>query len=195
MPDYSAMARELAPALSVFFHDYESTRDLGRGSVLPLTADIVGGLQTGDRFFRTDLGFACYYDGTRWLTTHEYSVTLTPFGLNPLPFAGAGPNTILLAALRTDVRAYYTRMALYMFTNTTNNAANYWVVTVGDSTAANFWVPDTHLDAVGQTTKDTANAVPGGASATYIGAQLTKVGAPGTVSALHVTGWYRLIVT
>lgn len=31
--------------------------------------------QTGDLFFRTDLGFLCYYTGTEWLTVEEYSTS------------------------------------------------------------------------------------------------------------------------
>ena len=31
---------------------------------------------SGDLYFRTDLGLLIYYDGTRWLTVNEYSVTV-----------------------------------------------------------------------------------------------------------------------
>jgi len=30
---------------------------------------------TGDRYWRTDLGLECYYDGTRWLTVQEYTLS------------------------------------------------------------------------------------------------------------------------
>ena len=35
----------------------------------------------GDRYFGTDLGWLCYYAGTRWLTMHEYAVDLSAVGV------------------------------------------------------------------------------------------------------------------
>ena len=148
----------------------------------------------GVPFFRTDLGWWIFNDGTRWLTVHEYAVSLTPFGLNPLPFAGAGPATILLAPIRSDYQAWYTHSDYYIFVNTTNNGTNYWALTFSDSGGTTFWAPSTIAAAVGQSTGDTVQAVAGSVAATYIALSLTKVGAPGTVGALNFTSYHRLIV-
>jgi hypothetical protein len=149
---------------------------------------------TGYLFFRTDLGWLCYYDGTRWLTAHEYTVSLNPFGLNPLPFSGAGPSTVLLAPVRSDYRLYHTRQALYIFISPTNSGVSYWSVTTSDSGATAFWGVNTSADAAGQITKETSLAVAGSVGAAYIQAQLTKSGTPSNVTAIHVTAYYRLVV-
>ncbi len=41
--------------------------DLGSGTAFPTT-----GVTAGVRFFRTDLGLWCYWDGTRWLSINQY---------------------------------------------------------------------------------------------------------------------------
>ena len=146
-------------------------------------------------FYRTDLGFLCYYDGTRWLTVAEYSADLVPFAINPLPFSGAGPSTVLLAPIRSDWRLWHTRQVLYLFINPTNNATNYWSMTTSDSGGTSFWGVNTSADAAGQITKETTLASIGTAGANYLQAQLTKTLAPSAVSAIHLMAYYRLVVT
>lgn len=153
------------------------------------------GIASGFVFFRTDLGMLCYYDGSRWLTVEVFGLTLAPFGLNPLPFAGAGPATLVLASVRSDYQIWFVYFAYYIFVNTTNNATNYWAITMTDTSGASLWTPNTSAAGVGQSSGETAAGVAGANGATYINAQLTKVNAPGTVGAFHLTAYYRLIVT
>lgn len=158
------------------------------GSSFPLSPP------TGMRWFRSDLDFDCFYDGTRWLTVQEYPLTLTPFFINPLPFSGAGPSTVLLAALRSDYRAWYTHLNYYIFVSTTNDSTNFWTLNVTDTGSTGIWAPSTNLAGVGQSVGDTTAGVLGGSGASYVLAQLTKHVSPGAVTALHVTVYHRLVI-
>jgi hypothetical protein len=159
----------------------------GAGTAFPT------GIAAGFMFFRTDLGFLCYYDGTRWLTVHEYSATLVPYGRSAQPYSG-GAGTLLIYPVRTDYVAYYTRAKAYLDVLTTNNGTNFWsfTLTVG-ATAA--WAFNTSADAAGTALnkEDTTGGVTAGTTFAKLDVS-SKTGAPGTL-AINVTYWYRLIVT
>lgn len=79
------------------------------------------------RFFRTDLGLDCYYDGTRWLTvgltTHGFVVTNT---LMPI---SASVNDNLQAVVDNGASGIWLeRIVVNTYVSTTNNASNYWTV-------------------------------------------------------------------
>ncbi len=95
------MIQQLRNDLAPYFLSYDAVRDLGSDTAFPVSADITGGLQASDRFFRTDLGWACYYDGARWLTVQEFQMDLTPYGRSAQPYSG-GATSLLLGPLRTD---------------------------------------------------------------------------------------------
>ena len=161
----------------------------GAGTAFP------SGIAAGFRFFRTDLGFDCYYDGTRWLTVHEYAAALNWFGLTALPYAGSGA-TLVLVPTRADYQLYVTRAALYAFTNGTNNGSNYWTFDLKDSADNVFWSPNTSAVAAGQYTTTAAIAAAAASpSIAYFNMTATKTGAPTSVGALHCTAYYRIIVT
>jgi len=134
--DYATIARELAPALSTYLHDYEGSRDLGRGTAFP-TAGLGGGaIQAGDRFFRTDLGFACYYDGTRWLTTD----ILTAQFAN-LTYSATADDFATLFPIAADYAPFLVRWDAWVSVGGTNNGSNYWTILLRDTasnTAASF---------------------------------------------------------
>jgi hypothetical protein len=191
MSDLHKQAQQLAPHLNAWFPSFAGTRDLGRGTAFPST-DIT--IAAGDRFFRTDLDFACTYDGTRWLTMHEYECNLNWFGLNALPYAGTGA-TLVLAPVRADYQLRVSRAALYAFTNGTNNGSNYWTFDLKDSAGNIFWSPNTSAVAAGQYTTGAAiNANAASPNIAYFNMTATKTGAPTSVGALHCTVYYRLVI-
>lgn len=103
---------------------------------------------TGDLFYRTDLDFLIYYDGTRWLTLQEYSVhipSLTNVSADP---AATGAN---LPSSRHQV--YVTTIASTTLVLTTNNGTNFWTCQFKTQKAPNT---STNLGASFTTAADTA---------------------------------------
>ncbi len=153
------------------------------------------GPATNDRFFRTDLGWLCYYDGARWLTVHEYEAVLHWYQGITLPYAaGAANATLLLLPLRTDRNYYYTRGKVYMEVATTNNGSNYWTMALVIN-ATTVWSFNTSADSAGtglNKEDSTASVATTGNFAQF--KTSAKTGTPGAITA-HATFWYRLIVT
>lgn len=150
---------------------------------------------TDDRFFRTDLGWLCYYDGTRWLTVHEYEADLTPYGRSAQPYAGAA-TTLLLVPARTDRSYYITRAKAYLDVNATNNGANYWSLRLKTNGGTAIWDFNTSADAAGAALNKESSVI----NTVYAGVAnfamdvSGKTGAPGSL-VINASFWYRLVVT
>ena len=152
------------------------------------------GISAGRQFFRTDLGFACYYDGTRWLTVHEYSVTR----FFDTPAAG----TYLVAPLRGQYAPYITRRSLVIRTSATNTGANYWNITIlgADGTQAATTTIDVATTAAQAasawaTTSAAPSATSTPANNAAIDLSIAATGVPSTLTGIGVTVFYRLIIT
>lgn len=61
------------PLIGLGFEFTPISRDLGRGTAFPSSSAIPGGLQTGDRFFRTDFGISFAYDGAAWYSLPKFT--------------------------------------------------------------------------------------------------------------------------
>lgn len=185
--------------LSSEFPRMTTTRDLGRGDAFPVTGDLPGGLLTDDRFYRADIGHHCYYDGTRWLTTHEYSeaLMLAPGITNPKTDATYVLNqSIAFNASRSDYGLYFTRAYGWLFVATTNDGSNYWTLEI-TNTATSCWTniitsadaPNTNLY------KSTSTPVVLATGRQYWQLRtINNVGTPGNLS-FSFTVFYRLIIT
>lgn len=165
---------------------------LGGGSALPASA------ATGALFYRTDLGFLCYYDGTRWLTTNEYvmAAELTTFA--------ATNNSALDHAFRGDFIPYITRVAVVTNAAATNNGSNYWTITVAGVNLAKGAADTIYSFTTAAHTAATfvQTDVGGGTLTTQL---LTNrqywrtacgitAGAPGALT-IHTSIYYRFVVT
>jgi hypothetical protein len=191
------LARKLTPPLiGLGFHQFDGTRDLSRGTSFPASADIPGGLLAGDRFWRTDLDFACFYDGARWLTMHEYYVPIV------LRQAVAVTNTLFEKVIRTDFAPYITRTITLTNVAAPNTGANYWTVTIqGINTArsagSTIETFNTSLDtAAVETLRDNVpgtSQTPTNRTLLRVIVQIT-VGAPGAIT-IAQSLYFRLIVT
>lgn len=62
-----------------------------------------------DKFYRTDLNYLCYYDGTRWLTTDEYQLAGVQTD------ATNGLSAVLRWAVRSDYSIYIIRWAIVTY--------------------------------------------------------------------------------
>lgn len=151
------------------------------------------GWPTNVPFYRTDLGWWIFYDGTRWLTVHEYEQALTPYFRNTQPYSG-GATSLLLAPTRVDYGALATRVKVYLDVAATNNGANYWSFAVKYGTTS-VYTFDTSANSAGVAIlkENAPNSVvtsPGAISTFDV---TGKTGAPGSV-VVNCTIWYRLII-
>lgn len=175
------------------FLSFDGTRDLGRGTAFPLSADLPGGLQSGDRFFRTDLGFACFYDGTRWLTVHEYCAPLVP-GVGSPAFYTTANTGDRRALLHSAYAPFFTRGSVELLTGPTNNGANYFTFafSAGGTT---IWSFTTAADAANAVVTKTTTTFTQPASATKVQLVLTVTGAPGATYPNEPVVFYRLVIS
>ena len=90
-----------------------------------------GSPASGDKFYRTDLNWLCFYDGTRWLTCHEYEITLTSPNQST-----AGDWTFSRAALRADRQIYLTTCHTTTWHITAPSALNFWTIDVSTYNAS-----------------------------------------------------------
>lgn len=91
---------------------------LGGGSAFPASPS------TGALFYRTDIDFLCFYDGTRWLTVHEYEAGLEVVTTTSSPVSAS------YVANRTDYAPYVTRTTMATNVAATNDGSNYWTVNI-----------------------------------------------------------------
>lgn len=192
MNDLQRQANALSPFL------FPHARDHGMGTAFPASADLPGGLQTNDRFYRTDLGFLCFYDGTRWLTAHEYSESILPSAgiAAPLPDASYVNNqSVAFNASRSDYGIYFTRAHAWMFVATTNNGSNYWELQL-TNTGTSCGTFSTAADAANTNLyKSATTPVVLATGRQYWQIRTSNnVGTPGNLS-FSFTVFYRLIIT
>lgn len=143
-------------------------------------------------FYRTDVDFWCVYNGSIWLTTHEYIGTVL---IESTTTAG---NYVGIEN-RTDYAPYITRVAVGRITATTNNLANHWTwsvrgINAGYSAATAIYAANTAADTAGTWAhNDTSSVTTTPANYTRWDVDIAKTGAPGAIILL-ATIWYRLII-
>jgi len=146
-------------------------------------------------FFRTDLGWWAYYDGTRWLTAHEYVLDADAA---TTPANNSGPYEW---QMRQDYNPYFTRVSATTIVAPTNNGTNFWTVrfrglvlnrttatTIHDfTTAADTASTYTLKDAV-----PTSSQTP--ADDNTVQVFVTQTLAPGALTIVSASVAYRLII-
>lgn len=157
-----------------------------------------GGPAAGDVFFRTDLGWLCYYDGTRWLTAHEYFI---PFGVvNNGAGVYAANISIGITPVRGDYPLYLTRVLRRTNVAATNDGTHHWYMEVRTWTGSWAFVVDygevkTDLDTAGvETDHDTNVNVVVSSTVRYIALYIFKNNTPGNLTGSFGL-YHRLIVT
>ena len=153
---------------------------------------------TGRPFFRTDLGLWIYYDGTQYLTAESFKSE----EWYSKPGAVSASTTDFIGEIRWDHQAYVTRVTMHYFLTGTQDASNYWSIT-----PRMYNSPETTSTDLA-TVKSTALTVGTGSSYSFTVTTHTdasnrylfamsyiKTGAPGAISQLGATLFYRLIIT
>lgn len=148
---------------------------------------------SGDLFFRTDLGWLCFFDGTRWLTAHEYTASETRTAI------GAG--TYVIGPLRQDYSPYITRVARLINVGVTNTGAAFWTITILGANATQAATTTIDVATTAAQTASTWATADSAPSATAVPANkaaldfsLVATGAPSNINTIVVTVHYRLIV-
>lgn len=148
---------------------------------------------SGDKFYRTDLNWLCFYDGTRWLTAHEYDIPLTSPNAST-----AGDWTFSRAALRADRQIYLTTCHTTTWHLTAPSALNYWTIDVStynaSRTKTTLFSFATSSYASGMVARsDTLNTAVATTQLMIEGRIVETGGAPNVL--VSHTIYYRLIVT
>lgn len=150
-----------------------------------------------DLFYRTDINFLCYFDGTRWLTTQVFT--------HEINIANVAATTDDIAAFlfRHSYDPYVTHISVHSNVLTTNNGTNFWTVAFADldgvyanPTVYHSFSTGTTPDTAGTNTDHstgTMSVTPVLTKKKYGKLTVTKTLAPGN---LYVTALieYRLIV-
>lgn len=196
-PTLNELARRLVAPLSTWFLSARLVRDLGRGTANP--TDAPGGLLAGDRFFRTDLGFALFYDGTRWLSIQEYHAVFSNyvFGVaQGTAYGGGVPQAMCRIITRTDLQLYFTRFTLLLNCSVAQTAANNWRLNIQSKFGAvSHQLYNTNGQAAGITTVE-LNTITTPLNSNAPETRLVldvKNGAPGTIT-VEGAAAYRLVV-
>lgn len=170
----------------------------GGGGGISTGASNPGSPSTNDLFYRTDLSLFIVYDGTRWLTTNEYTLS---HQIDNLAFPiTATQGAVPRWPVPSDYGIYLTRYIQTSFVQTTNSGTSYWTFTLQRRTNANV---ATTLGSIENTSADTADRwtphdinlnVVLDATAKNISMVLTKVSSPGALY-YQPTLLYRKIIT
>lgn len=179
--------------------DQETTR--AQGAPLAIGPAFPASPPTGFLFYRTDLGWLCEYDGTRWLTVHEYSIgNAGGNAANTFADFSASDSFAMIWRLRTDYAPYFTRAAATTRVSTTNTGASYWTIaldcynlafgagTTAYSVATSADAADTY------TAHEGTPSTPAPANRHHLALSVQKSGTPGTLRVLF-QAFYRLIIT
>ena len=155
-----------------------------------------GSPASNDLFYRSDLDFLCYYDGTRWLTAHEYSVTYPPWNY----LVGLGTNATATAGiipLHTDYTMYFTRCTLKCYSTIAGTGALYHRVWFDIDNAAYSSIYGVTLQTIAANVWTDYSGAPASnvVSGIYSQLRIEKVGAATGTVYLAGAVRYRLIVT
>lgn len=147
-------------------------------------------------FYRTDLGFVCYYDGTRWLTVQEFACVVTIADNITVSFA-ATTAAVRTGMLRNDYAPYFTRATLYIQTGATNNAGNYFTYNLVTNTGTTIAAFNTGSDpAASNVAKVITGFTQPGAACVFLQLDMVvAVGAPSAQNPRNAVVFYRLVVT
>ena len=168
---------------------------------LPSGTSFPGSPTTNYLFYRTDLGLVCYYDGTRWLTTTEYTAENFSGNTNSTLFDFAASDSFsFLWRFRTQYAPYFTRVAVTTRVATTNNGTNFWTIgfdcyNLSFGAGTTIYTFTTAADTVNAyTDHEGAPSTPNPSNNTHLALSVQKTLTPGTLRVLF-RAFYRLIIT
>jgi hypothetical protein len=148
---------------------------------------------TNETFFRTDLGWLCYYDGSQWLTVEEFQAIEEADNGNTVN------STRNKRPVRTDYAPYFTRVEVGTKVATPNNATNYWTVDIqafdeAETSSTSIYSFTTSGDTVGTYVRHASDANTTAANDQKVACVIAKNNLPGALDFMY-TVFYRLVVT
>ena len=152
---------------------------------------------TGVLFFRTDINMLFVYDGSQWITAHEYVCVIT-YSTDLTATYAATTAAVRRGILRNSHIALLVRGEISTsLAAGTSDATNYWTVAVvAANLGTTLWTFDTKTDSAAATTLHTTTSFTQPASATdLIRIDLTKTAAPPNISIVAAALFYRIILT
>lgn len=196
MSDYDQLAYNLRKPLSPYFPTYAAVLDLGRGSAFPTIGSDGGAVAVGSRFFRTDIGFLCYYDGTRWLSENDYPTNLSSWQ----SYGTTSPQQTNYVLPRGQYSPYFTRVLIHSQVSGTNNGTNFWTIDVqgvnfSASSSSSIHSITTAADSAGVVVRrDVGVTTAAPTHRDWMRVLLTKTLTPGAIE-VAVTLSYKLVIT
>lgn len=150
----------------------------------------------GLRWFRSDLGWECYYDGTRWLTAWEFPLAFAAGGNTYATNYSATTASVRYASTRNDFKLWLTYAVMTISTGATNSGASYITYNFVDSNAATVWSVSTAADSTNATvTKAASSFTQPSAVATFVRLDIAVTGAPSAQFCYTPVMYARLVVT
>jgi len=137
----------------------------------------------GDPFFRTDLGWLCWYTASGWLTDFEIALPALPNA----GFAGSSSadGVYWYHAVRSDYPLYLTNFTCDTYIGGTNNGSNYYTIQLGRMTSGlsetNIVNFNTSADTASTVTNhdQTINSLLDASALVLVTHNITKTGSPG----------------
>lgn len=191
MSDYDDLAYKLRKPLAAYFHGFTNL-DLGRGSSFPTTGHDGAAVQSGARFYRTDINLACYYTGAEWLTQSEYTMPLAIGDTAYTHAYTATQNVMRFSSMRNDYKPIFTRAAAALF-HTTNTGANYFTYTFKDNLGTTLWTFNTSGDGTGEVYKSTTSFTQPSGVITFVYLNIAATGSPNHIPRTPVF-YYKLVI-
>jgi hypothetical protein len=163
-----------------------------------------GSKATGDRYWRTDLGLECYWDGTRWVSSTLYHEQMGAIE-GGFPTGGWG-NALGTQSIgrwtpwHSDYDLWLVSLYGSTYVGATNDGSHYWTVSLFKTNAAGAETSivtfATNADTQANYTTHAAaiGAAMGGATYKELIAKVTPTSTPGNIYP-SVAISYRLIVT
>lgn len=151
-----------------------------------------------DLFFRTDRGILYYYDGTRWLTVHEYVATIPRW--TGIPATAIAVTTQVGQLPVPDVPGggsiYLTGWEFAFFLNGANDAVDHWIIGLGTQPGVSLSSENTGtpVDYAGSTWHRIVKTMAGirvPATDIYWHVTATRVAAAGTINVSQGVVRYR----
>ena len=187
MADYTAADSDVFAGTSTALFVTPAGLGANWGSAFPASPE------TGQEFFRTDLGFRCYYDGTRWLTAEYASQAITRAGIT-----NAEERGIIMP--KSDYDIYVTQININTYVDTTNNSSDYWTfqlngVALARAPESTFFSVNTSADAADTWVDHSGPATDASpTNQVYIFTDVSSNGTPGAFD-YDVQVNYRYIIT
>lgn len=137
---------------------------------------------TGQLFYRSDLKYWCFWNGTYWLTVSEFVADL------PLTYYSSGM-WVPGHPIKSDYNVFITKIAINYMVSTNSNSSNYWNIitrSINLPLSSSVWIRSTYTGSAVAGTyyqdRGTIEAIPSVAPG-WIDFSFTKTGSPGLLTA------------